>query len=903
MPADIPHRQAKVVGEHVFKFRRSSERSILRSVVLALLGTLLVPVVTVLAPIAPASALVASDFTANTFLGMRFLNYAPGGANSHPVGFRICSSSDTATAVSARFEWVTPGAGIETATGTPESHTVRIASDPLTSGSCADSIWQVTTTSSVTNGRTAQMKVVFTLTDATNPADQITVSSATQTLTLVAKSANPSTSQSQAISSITLSGTCATVNETCTVTAVGSITGASDFATLSPVLPADDLQLVSARLVMGSTDTSTLVVPSPSGNSITGTFVLKALAANPDPFGVVLFNYAASGNPFKYNSDYNGTFTRSAALQGGSLAVTYDTTLAETATGVTDTSVATNAVYTVDSGVLSRTGYTFTGGWDTATAATTQRYRGGDTLTVTADTTFYPVWTPDTYTVTYDSATADTGTVPGSGTATYGTSFTTETNTGTLERTGYRFAGWRINNASSGTAVPVGDTFTVTQTAAITLYANWVRQYILTTSSGSNGSISAGGTFDSGTSTPITATPATGYELDAWSGCTSATTTCSVTMDQDRSVSVTFKAVASAPPSGGGGYAPPPPTSYNLNVTATGQGVVSPASGTQAANATISLSAAPRTGWKFSNWTGDCAGTTPTCSVTMNSDKNVGAVFVEDVAAAATVSRFPISVSVTGSGIVQVSPGQPAGGYPKDSVVRLTAAPRAGWSLDTWGGACSGSVEFCMVTIDGAKTITATFKASGAPEVVSAAWVQPQANGTSLVSWQAASGATQYLIDMNGKQVCRSTQTTCTIERLVGPRDLVVVRAANTAGTAEASEAASYVTASRALQLFTVNFAAGSSTLTAKARTALEKAIKQMKLLGYTELSIVGHTDNREAKAAALSLARAKSVAAFVGRALDVTFVTSGKAAMSPLTTNSTIAGRAANRRAVGFVR
>ena len=42
----------------MFKFKRSSERATVRSVVVVLIATLLVPVITVLTPAAPASAVV-----------------------------------------------------------------------------------------------------------------------------------------------------------------------------------------------------------------------------------------------------------------------------------------------------------------------------------------------------------------------------------------------------------------------------------------------------------------------------------------------------------------------------------------------------------------------------------------------------------------------------------------------------------------------------------------------------------------------------------------------------------------------------------------------------------------------------------------------------------------------------
>jgi hypothetical protein len=73
-----------------------------------------------------------------------------------------------------------------------------------------------------------------------------------------------------------------------------------------------------------------------------------------------------------------------------------------------------------------------------------------------------------------------------------------------------------------------------------------------------------------------------------------------------------------------------------------------------------------------------------------------------------------LTVSVTGSGTVSSNPSGIscpstcshifAGG----SQVTLTATPASGWSLSSWGGACSGS-SGCTVAMNAAESVTATF--------------------------------------------------------------------------------------------------------------------------------------------------------------------------------------------------
>jgi hypothetical protein len=49
------------------------------------------------------------------------------------------------------------------------------------------------------------------------------------------------------------------------------------------------------------------------------------------------------------------------------------------------------------------------------------------------------------------------------------------------------------------------------------------------------------------------------------------------------------------------------------------------------------------------------------------------------------------------------------------TVVDLTATAAAGSSFDAWSGACSGSAMPCVVTVDAAKSVTATFRTNPPP--------------------------------------------------------------------------------------------------------------------------------------------------------------------------------------------
>jgi len=106
---------------------------------------------------------------------------------------------------------------------------------------------------------------------------------------------------------------------------------------------------------------------------------------------------------------------------------------------------------------------------------------------------------------------------------------------------------------------------------------------------------------------------------------------------------------------------------------------------------------------QFTGWSGACAGTGP-CVVTVDAAKSVTATFILQ-----TVTKIG-----TGTGTVTSSPAGIncgatcnalfGGGTP----VTLTAAPGAGSLFLGWSGACSGTAS-CLLTMDAAKTATATF--------------------------------------------------------------------------------------------------------------------------------------------------------------------------------------------------
>jgi hypothetical protein len=98
-----------------------------------------------------------------------------------------------------------------------------------------------------------------------------------------------------------------------------------------------------------------------------------------------------------------------------------------------------------------------------------------------------------------------------------------------------------------------------------------------------------------------------------------------------------------------------------------------------------------------------------------------------------------VSTAGTGSGAVSSSPGQIdcpgicSASYNAGTVVTLTAAVSIGSTFGGWSGACSGQSLTCTVTMDAAKSATATFT-SATPTTVRLSVRVVGAAGTGIVT-------------------------------------------------------------------------------------------------------------------------------------------------------------------------
>ncbi|HEY9049024.1 MAG TPA: InlB B-repeat-containing protein [Ohtaekwangia sp.] len=256
-------------------------------------------------------------------------------------------------------------------------------------------------------------------------------------------------------------------------------------------------------------------------------------------------------------------------------------------------------------------GYTITG-WSGDAAGTAPSV----TVTMNGNKTVTANFQLIKYTLAATASPSAGGTVSGAGSYTSGS-------TATLTATpaaGYTFTGW------SGDATGTASSISVTMNGDKNVTANFQKQssttkytLTITTSPSDGGAVSGAGSYDAGSVVTLTATPAAGYTFTGWSGDVTGThASVTVTMNSNKTVTANFSITsftlrATVVPSAGG------------SVTGTG---------TYTSGTVVTIEAVAASGYTFTGWSGDIAGTDASQTVTVNSNIVVQANFqgIDEVA-------------------------------------------------------------------------------------------------------------------------------------------------------------------------------------------------------------------------------------------------------------------------------
>ena len=148
-----------------------------------------------------------------------------------------------------------------------------------------------------------------------------------------------------------------------------------------------------------------------------------------------------------------------------------------------------------------------------------------------------------------------------------------------------------------------------------------------------------------------------------------------------------------------------PTITYTLSISASDGGNVDPSSGTYNENSSVVITATPSTGFEFTGWSGDASGTDNPLTVSMNSNKTITANFIR--------TKYTLSVGKIGEGTITqevISSDKTSEEYNSGDVVRLNATPSSGSIFNSWSGSSTETTSQIDVTIDGTKSVTATFE-------------------------------------------------------------------------------------------------------------------------------------------------------------------------------------------------
>jgi uncharacterized repeat protein (TIGR02543 family) len=225
-----------------------------------------------------------------------------------------------------------------------------------------------------------------------------------------------------------------------------------------------------------------------------------------------------------------------------------------------------------------------------------------------------------------------------------------------------------------------------------------VTEFTLTTIANAGGIVSPGGTFNSGATPTVTATPATGYQFSGWTGDVPAgqenNPTITITMDADKTVTASFTEIVVNP------------ITYILTTNANAGGTVS-AGGTFNSGATPTVTATPAPGYQFSGWTGDVPlgqQNNASFTITMDANKQVTASFTEIVVNPIT---YILTTNANAGGTVSAG-----GTFNSGATPTVTATAATGFQFNGWAGDVpTGQQNNPTITIlmDANKTVTASF--------------------------------------------------------------------------------------------------------------------------------------------------------------------------------------------------
>ena len=286
------------------------------------------------------------------------------------------------------------------------------------------------------------------------------------------------------------------------------------------------------------------------------------------------------------------------------------------------------------------------------------------------------------YTITATASPSNGGTVSGAGIYYSGMSCTLTA----TPNTGYTFTNWKKGNTVVSTNATY--TFAVTESATYTATFTAIPQYTISVSANptAGGTVSGGGTFYSGASCTLTATPNTHYDFTNWkmgNSVVSTNPTYTFTVTQNASYTANFTALQA----------------HTITCNPVENGSISANPTTAYKNETVTLTATPASGYFFSSWEVRDASnnliTVTNNQFTMpDSDVTVSATFVSGC----TVTVVEVEHGTVTASATNAIPG---------ATITLTATPVSGYVLNNWLVYQTGNVNTIVAVTNNQFTMPA----------------------------------------------------------------------------------------------------------------------------------------------------------------------------------------------------
>ena len=227
--------------------------------------------------------------------------------------------------------------------------------------------------------------------------------------------------------------------------------------------------------------------------------------------GYTFANWTENGVSVSTNASYTFTLSGNRTLVANFTPIPYTVSLSSNpVAGGTTKGGGTFNFGTSDTVTATpNTGYTFANWTDNGVSVSTN---ASYIFTITGNRTLVANFTPISYVVTLSANPAAGGTTSGGGTYNFGTSVTVNA----TPNPGYTFTNWTDNGVSVSTNASY--TFTVTGNRTLIAFFTVLPQYNITLSSNpvAGGTTSGGGSYNSGSSVTVIATPNPGYSFTNW---------------------------------------------------------------------------------------------------------------------------------------------------------------------------------------------------------------------------------------------------------------------------------------------------------------------------------------------------------------------------------------------------